>query len=838
MNADYNNKLVKSLRLQSSDQVEELVTFADSSIGDVTDVDYTQSSIASYDATARTDLKSFLSRPTLIDSRSWSTADNTGILGSTLEPWYLFLNNTVIKNKLSNYAFLRAKLCLKFVINATPFHFGLMRIAYEPNTNAANNGFRISSYRENSNLPGLFVIPASQLPGVWVRPADNSAGELHVPFFLHKNFVSLNSAFEVKSLGTLKFLVAAQLGLATTSGSTTITVDTFAWLEDVELSGSTAALVLQAKDEYDGVISKPASVIASIAGRLESVPVIGKFARATQIGASAIAGVASIFGFTNTPVIDDVHAFAPTVGSHLASSEISGPVQKLSLDPKQELSIDPSMHGIANDDEMIISNLISKESVVTMAAWGTTYTIGQRIWNARVNPNLCYPTNIQDGGGNTKAYRVFHSPLSYVSGLFNHWRGDIIFDIEVVCTKFHKGRLRIAWDPLGQSSAPAENTAYTTILDIGDKNNVSFRVPYHQAKGFLRTRTNYDTSNQSFSSWLTTDPKYDNGLLTISVLTPLISPLSPQDVAVKIMIRAADNFDFANPTDILGGGVPPSFFAVQSKDIIETQPQDLNLGDSGKAHPHRFDMYFGERIVSLRTLLHRYSVVDVSTCAESSATRNIYYVKSFSRLPPSFGYDPSGLSTANKTLVAGTTTFNFTFTHPMTYIAAMFGGFRGSVNYLSNFSHDLYPSLGDVRIVRRNTDTKASFRAGSIASTVNTGTSVDSYRRALTFNSTPGVSGMAITNTLTNGALNWQAPHMLGTNFCYTSPLYSNIGNAYDESDQECTLMELNIKQLASNTTSSAFSMMTAVGSGPDYSLIWFLCCPTIDYYLSIPSAP
>lgn len=127
----------------------ETVTFVDNSSGIVNEVEAGNNPIASQGATANTSLAKFLSRPTLIDTRTWSTADLVGYSGSTIEPWFLFLNNAVIKQKLTNYAFLRARLCVKVVINATPFHFGLMRVAYQPNVNAADTGDRKNMIRTN-----------------------------------------------------------------------------------------------------------------------------------------------------------------------------------------------------------------------------------------------------------------------------------------------------------------------------------------------------------------------------------------------------------------------------------------------------------------------------------------------------------------------------------------------------------------------------------------------------------------------------------------------------------------------------------------------------------------
>jgi hypothetical protein len=831
--------------VHGSSETSEVVTFIDSSTGQVDNTPFEYSAIASSGATLNTSLEHFLRRPTRIDTRTWTTATGNGVLGTVIEPWYLFLNNSVIRNKLNNYAFLRAKLCVKIVVNATPFHYGCMRVAYEPNVNAANTGDRVSKIRTNAITSNTQIVPYSQLPGAWVLPADNSGGEIHVPYFRHTNWLPLKRASDVKTMGTLTYYIAFPLSVASASGSTSVTVDTFAWLEDVELGGSTAELTLQAKDEYDGVISAPARAVASAAAALSSVPVIGKFAKATAMGVGAMADIAHLFGFTNTPVIDDVHGVVPMTGAHLASSEIGTPVQKLTLDPKQELSIDPTMHGIPNVDEMVIENIIKKKSALIMDGWSTSDAVGTVLFNARVSPMLFQRVAIVDGNAVERAYRVYHTPMSYLGMMFTHWRGDIVFEIEVICTKFHKGRLKISWDPIGETGTAAldENTVFTTILDIGENNKALFRVPFHQAFAWCRTR-GITADNWTPGNALGFTESFDNGLFIISVLTPLMSPVSPQNIGVKISAYSA-SVEFANPRACLAentGQSPPSFFAVQSADIQDVEASMVTFGDEGRDHPQRYALNFGEKIVSLRTLLHRYSLYDISSIVPDGATRAFIYSKSYTRHPPVYGYDPNGKSTAYKLLVAGNSSFNYTPTHPISYVEMMYGAATGGVNFIMNPSADLYPYVGDVRVQRITDSARTNDRLGIVVAGINAGTTASVYNRFLNFrdgsSSATGQAGAAFTNSQTNASINWNYPMMTSVNFNYTDPTGYILGKANDQTTRECVNLEVLVKQDTGSTTSKSLTFATYAGSGVDYNCLWWLCCPTLDYYTSIPLAP
>jgi hypothetical protein len=597
----------------------------------------------------------------------------------------------------------------------------------------------------------------------------------------------------------------------------------------VELSGTTFALTLQAKDEYDGPVSSVASAIGSISSRLSDVPVIGKFARATTIGVSAIAKIASMFGFTNCPVIDPIHAVQPTFGPQLASSEVSSQITKLTLDPKQELSIDPSLHGVGSTDELGISHIISKPTTLTVVDWSTVRNVGDVLFYARVNPALYTFASVPN------ANRVNHSFLSYVSQMFHNWHGDIIFDIEVVCTKFHKGRIRVTWDPIYDgSSVPPENTAFTTILDISHTNNASFTVPYHQAYSWLKTR------HAISSSWSHTplafgfDEKYDNGALFVSVLTPLISPVTPSTVGIRVAVRGGPNFEFTNPGNFLGtgDGVDPSCWPVQSEDTVDLHTTEIVLGDNFVPHPERYGLNFGERVVSLRQLLHRMTLCEVNAPTPQSALFSRFR-KSYGRKPCPFGYDPEGTSLAQTLNSApATANFNYTSMHPMTYVAAMYGGMRGSVNYLVHFGNDFTNGVTSARVYRDNYSSNANWRRWDqtgVASSV-TASGMSRYLNDID----RGNAGCAVSSTYVNSSLSFCYPMMTQFNFDYTD--FRTV-NPNDSTLDDSVVVEIVSGTSANSQANAALQVHSYAGTGVDWTCLWLLATPTLDYYFSVPAA-
>jgi hypothetical protein len=141
-------------------------------------------------------------------------------------------------------------------------------------------------------------------------------------------------------------------------------------MENVELSGPTVGTTLQAGiDEFRGPISGPASAVASLARDYSRAPVIGRFATAAQIGASAVARMSSLFGYSNLIQQDGGRQIVNNPLPDFSSVGMSHPTAKLSLDPKNELTVDSSVLGLDGGDELDISRIVTRQSYVDFFSW-------------------------------------------------------------------------------------------------------------------------------------------------------------------------------------------------------------------------------------------------------------------------------------------------------------------------------------------------------------------------------------------------------------------------------------------------------------------------------------
>jgi hypothetical protein len=121
----------------------------------------------SYGISTTTDasLQEFFSRPVKVATYSW-TVGQTSPFYESFNPWSLFFGNKRVVNRISNYNLLRAKLRVKFVINANGFFYGRLLASYLPLPNA--DGFTL-----DRALVGQDSIQASQRPHIYIDPTNS-----------------------------------------------------------------------------------------------------------------------------------------------------------------------------------------------------------------------------------------------------------------------------------------------------------------------------------------------------------------------------------------------------------------------------------------------------------------------------------------------------------------------------------------------------------------------------------------------------------------------------------------------------------------------------------------
>ncbi|AVM87406.1 polyprotein [fipivirus F1] len=122
--------------------------------------------------------------------------------------------------------------------------------------------------------------------------------------------------------------------------------------------------------------------------------------------------------------------------------------------------------------------------------------------------------------------------LTVLSSYFTYWRGDIIYHLQVACTKFHSGRIMVSFIP-GQSSKPtylqAESSSVAMFDISGVSSTLAFRVPYVSDRPYVPIKTSI-------------------GIVTVWIVNKLTQPANVSPVNIVVMYSGSETFRFYAPS--------------------------------------------------------------------------------------------------------------------------------------------------------------------------------------------------------------------------------------------------------------------------------------------------
>lgn len=728
------------------------------------------------------DLGNFLSRPIQIYRRQWDVGAAPWM--DFINPWQLFTQTISVRNKLERFKLLRGTLVLKLVVNGTPFMYGRAVAGVRPTRfnnavptsltpiqamtliNAATPGGAGVSTRPGRTL-------YTQRPHIYLDPSTNMGGVIRWPFVKDANYIDQrNSSPAIESMvrmGVLELWELTQLRTAK-AGPSTARIAIFAWLEDVELTGPTYGVAAiqsdkvvsgrmggksgvstkqiansthiaatkksSGNDEYGkGVVSQPATTVAKAASYFTNIPVIGPFAKATEIGANAVGSVAQLFGYSRPAQLEDHSQIRPLPTGRMAVTSGGDPLAKLSLDPKQELTIDNRTIGLDGTDELSFLSIAKREAWVGEFNWQTT--------GASSNNTLCMiaVTPLFEQVDDTLGVRrMWQTPVSFIAKPFSYWTGSLRYRFQIVASQFHRGRLLFQYEPhlIGTNFATQQsvltadgeglNARYSFIVDIAEERDVTFEVNWAQSDAwrplFYDTLPAY-TSNQNLiyqqrnSIWPNTgEYLYQlNGVIRVSVMTTLQAP-DDAPIVINFFQSAGDSFQVACPNTTLQtlaysrvntipegliepeeelqpeeqkvGEVQSNFFT-EEENMPQQSTKHIINGAYRQIDADATNIFFGEVVTSIRTMLKRYcyhrSLYRDLSGQMTGGNRPIVVTnaqqKDFPNGPGVYG-SSEGSTFSRVVISAANVNYNICAMTYIRYYAQAFVGYRGAVRWKIN----------------------------------------------------------------------------------------------------------------------------------------------------------
>nr|ULG00033.1 MAG: hypothetical protein [Marnaviridae sp.] len=817
----------------SVDQTQQQVVFANEPAGvHVPATNFTDDLVTSMKMPQ--DLGNYFGRPRLIFTYAWAENGANGVK-TDFNPWDLFFSDIQMSNKLAGFGLVRCKLHLKFLINGSPFYYGSMLAGYTP-----LQGWRLDTAVGGAS--NLTLVGMSQKPHVWLENQNCSSAEMELPFLFPYPYINTLLSSDLEKMGRISLVQYAPLLSANGTSSTNVDISVFAWATEVHLARPTNLPVMQSEFVPDGQISATATAVASAAGRLSSAPIIGPYARATEMVASGVGSIAKAFGFTNVPNIEDVRPMKQVPFS-LATTEVSEPVTKLSVQAKQETAIGAEQHGGDPHDDLVIQRFVGRSSFVVGLNWPTTSPPSEILFSSFVNPSMFQRSSTQ----------IAHTPMSYLCNYFQYWRGSIKFTFKVVRSPYHRGRIQIGWDgacsDLAQGPSISNSNTMTTIMDLDEQSECSITVPYAQAKLFLQCPSFVGTgvaqwnTNALPSGTSTTS----NGVLNVRVLNRLTAPEASSTATILVFVQAGDDFEFAGPKEYYTYNPGNNDMMSLSGLTLATPQSDIVYDDAApsqqaiqpKSAPTVYHQVFGERITSLRQLLHRSSLSFVWMVGSTNTTPGLGVVRlPVKRLPPPPGVYNNGWWLGTTSAGPGQSVF-YTMMHPLTAITACFIGYKGSVNVTVNVDQaNTGTDIDTLSIVR--VQDGSSLSSGNRRPTFNvlsnnaSSTSLNARNAIRIVDS--GASGEALTNTKTNAGLVAQLPYYSNAGFT-VSDMYSEYSNQDALTDGNNDWWRVEWRYNKSSSVDSLQGNMTNVfyASGPDFDPVFFINVPILNLVAVTP---
>lgn len=525
------------------------------------------------------DLIPILARPRLLSRGAFAN----GTVGIT---WTETISPNIISNRLSNldgvYGW-RGTICYRAEIAASPQAQGIVRLSYEmlppPNLTTNNN---------KASLRAL----SCQQPGSEINLQTESALEVKIPYMFDFDFYPLRNSNNIGGSYIAAVSLVSYSGVswdATSVSSPTWTI--YTWFEDVELVykavtlvGITRAVQLPVEEEREpnliaqaGAMGENdhkkistwftlASKVATLAG---SVPILSSIATPVSWAFAAGAKIAAYYGWSK-PVQG---SFAGIMGMSYArginTCADADFAQPMALYANNEVELMPNFAG-KDIDEMSICYLTCKPGLITQLTLSTTDPAGYTKWTCPVSPAYFYTQVASNssvfGQGNylTTQYRstigqpqigFLPSPICFVSSFFTKWRGDLLFRVKISSTRFHSGKIQLAyvpWEDFG-NTGPYGSTSFTTpdtgrydyhniIIDLRTTTEVDFEVPFVYPKVWCNTGSTYP-QNVSYLA-----PVPSTGVIIMKVIEPLFGPPNvPSSVPVLIEVLSKCGLEFSQP---------------------------------------------------------------------------------------------------------------------------------------------------------------------------------------------------------------------------------------------------------------------------------------------------
>ncbi len=508
-------------------EVVEQTTMLDN-IADVEVADQTLSK--DYIEWPLTGIEDVLSRYYNVYAGSWSYASSQGtVLSNLIFPDALFAV-PALWDRVKRFWSMRADLEVEYRINSTPFHYGALLVSYRPYLNESApeaaapdlysaSGDRCAVVSANTSRTVRFVVPW-QAPNEFLPVASSST-------YSYAHFITY---------------VLAPLSIAGAGTNPSLNITVFARFVNPKLLGPSELTATSSRPRRgdkesqvkakQGVVSSFASTVADVASSVSSVPIIGGVASAVAPIAKAAGGLFDLLGWDKSPNLSATQFVSDRPDAGITNSHGISNAQILALDPETRVSTEDKHFGISRPEMKSLKALIMRPMLLntfTISSAAAVNTVLKQIYVRPYSPRVT---------GSAGAYNLYQDFLSYYSNFFQSCRGGYKYLFYFATSTYTSTRVRITFEPtLGSvSSVSYGGETFSAVIDIQGDTWYALTVPYCRPSLAMDISTNSVLANAS-----------SNGQLLVSLVNPVQTSGSTDNIFVSVFRAAAEDFEFSSP---------------------------------------------------------------------------------------------------------------------------------------------------------------------------------------------------------------------------------------------------------------------------------------------------
>jgi hypothetical protein len=497
----------------------------------------------------------FLSKPHIVDDFDWNKTDVPLTELSSLElPWALFAANDVLWSKVANFSGFRGDVIVRVQANPSMAHSGKLLFVFEPLDYVLDYSTREEHFTS-----------LTQLPKMEFDLSTDRTAQMTIPYRLPFAFLSLiaGTSSSDRRYGKLKCFVYSELRGGTTD---TVPVTMWAWFDPATVvlcnpTATTTTAPTSALAPRSRVRPRPkpqgfgllVAASAGLGGPSGSVSFDSRETKSQAVPSSemvpstpATAQSASNVperpsAPSSTPWADAIRNGASALmGASNPRQEVA-PVLTITRQSRDMCTVDQAVPcftyaftgsakvgaqppgGLFTADELHFGHLLPMSTYRETISWESTDGIGHKLIDLESIDGVW---GVQSG-----TLAKHWAPWCAIASMFRYYRGTIRVTFNIAKSRFHSGRLLVAFD-----CDPAINTLnigdtdplLRTVIDLEAGNRFDFECPFPVVHDYTETAVNV-------------------GKLSLFVLTPLAyagGASDTIDIIIESSMRADASFAF------------------------------------------------------------------------------------------------------------------------------------------------------------------------------------------------------------------------------------------------------------------------------------------------------